>query len=251
LTALASRKNIPVPSPKLRDVIARQIGTSILKGDFLPGESLPHEIAASEKLSISRTVYRDAMRTLGALGLVDTRKKAGTRVCPRTDWNLLHPTVLHWMIEDQPDTAFLEALFEVRRVIEPAAAAMAAERRGEEHVSRLRSAIAVMRDGDVDSPPYQAADREFHEAILDATGNELLQRLGSIVLASLDYVATYKREQHVPRDPAIEHEALLVAITERDVAAAHDIMERHNRLGREDTLSGLKDGPEWTLARTA
>jgi DNA-binding FadR family transcriptional regulator len=108
-----------------------------------------------------------------------------------------------------------------------------------------------MRDGDVDSPPYQAADREFHEAILDATGNELLQRLGSIVLASLDYVATYKREQHVPRDPAIEHEALLVAITERDVAAAHDIMERHNRLGREDTLSGLKDGPEWTLARTA
>lgn len=237
-------------SPQLRDVVARRIGTSILKGEYLPGQSLPHEIAASEELSISRTVYRDAMRTLGALGLIDTRKKAGTRVCPRSDWNLLHPTVLHWMIEDQPQPEFLEALFEVRRVIEPAAAAMAAERRGEEHVTRLRSAIAVMRRRALDSPPYQAADREFHEAILDATGNELLQRLGSIVLASLDYVATYKREQHIPRDPAIEHEALLVAIAGRDPGAAREIMERHNQLGHQDTLSGLKDQADWTLSRT-
>ncbi|MFX7988724.1 GntR family transcriptional regulator, partial [Acinetobacter baumannii] len=87
-----------------------------------PGDVFGGEIEASEALGVSRTAYREAIRILAAKGLVESRPKAGTRVTPRSRWNMLDVDVLAWTFEGEPDTDFIIDLFELRGVIEPAAA---------------------------------------------------------------------------------------------------------------------------------
>ena len=85
------------------------------------------EIEASEALGVSRTAYREAIRILAAKGLIESRPKAGTRVTQRSRWNLLDPDVLGWAFESEPDLDLLESLFELRNIVESAAAALAAD----------------------------------------------------------------------------------------------------------------------------
>ena len=118
-------------SPRIHGTIAHDIGVEIVSGLRKPGDVFGGEIEASEALGVSRTAYREAIRILAAKGLVESRPKAGTRVTPRSRWNMLDVDVLAWTFEGEPDTDFIIDLFELRGVIEPAAAAFAAARRTE------------------------------------------------------------------------------------------------------------------------
>ena len=202
---------------------------------------LPGEIAASERLRISRPAYREAIRTLAAKGLVESRPKAGTRICERSRWNLLDPDVLEWMLENRPDARFLRELFELRMLIEPAAAGMAAEMREAHHLQAMADALAGMAANEPDSPAGQAADKSFHQALFAAAGNEILMRLASIVAASVDFIAGYKRTRHVRRDPTPDHVALHEAVAARNPADAREIMRRLLLHAREDTLPSADD----------
>src|SRR6185503_7469534 len=101
--------------------IARKLGVAIVAGRIKPGATLDNEIAASERMAVSRTAYREAVRILAAKGLVESRPKRGTQVCPRSAWHLLDPEVLSWLFESQPSPDFVAGLFELRLIIEPAA----------------------------------------------------------------------------------------------------------------------------------
>src|SRR3546814_15871281 len=94
----------------------------------------PGEIEYAEQIGISRSALREAFRTLSAKGLVDNRPKAGTRVSPRRQWSLLDPDLLAWQFEAEPSLKFLHDLFELRMIVEPSAAELAAERRTEDQV---------------------------------------------------------------------------------------------------------------------
>src|SRR5690606_38500392 len=102
---------------RLHGEIARTIGVKIISGEYKPGQLLDDEISASETLHVSRTVYREAVRILAAKGLVVARPKVGTRISPKSTWHLLDPDVLSWVFEFEPDEAFLNDLFELRRMI--------------------------------------------------------------------------------------------------------------------------------------
>ena len=114
---------------RLHGAIAHRLGSAILSGEYQPGDTLSSEVAFSEALQVSRSAYREAMQALAAKGLLESRPKTGTRVLPRTRWNLLDPDVLAWAFAGEPDPQFVSSLFGLRGIVEPAAARLAAERR--------------------------------------------------------------------------------------------------------------------------
>src|SRR5438445_7215044 len=130
---------------RLHGAIARKLGADILSGDYAAGATLPTEAAATETLGVSRAAYREAVQTLIAKGLVESRPKSGTRVLPRDRWNLLDPDVLAWAFAREPDQRLIESLFELRGIIEPAAAALAASRRSREDLQALKTGLSRMR----------------------------------------------------------------------------------------------------------
>src|SRR4051812_1479033 len=153
-SALADPEGIPAEpvtrAPKgsgrrLRGAVAHYLGTAIVSGEIAQGERLTGEIANAEALDISRSAYREAVQVLTAKGLVESRPKAGTRVLPRSRWNVLDPAVLAWAFSGEPDIQFVRDLFELRAIVEPAAARLAAERRDKADIRALKDALARMR----------------------------------------------------------------------------------------------------------
>lgn len=220
----ATRRPTEELKTRLHQSLARELGIKIVAGDYRPGESLPGEIAASQTHQVSRNAYREAVRILAAKGLVESRQKAGTLVTERNRWNLLDPDVLDWTLSSDPAPAFGNSLFELRSIVEPAAAALAAQRRSVADLSAMESALSEMRRYDPDSPEGEQADEQFHTAIFSAAGNEVLSRLASIISASVKFVAEFKRERHIDRDTWPDHHALYEAILARKEKQAHDAM---------------------------
>jgi len=220
--------------------IASQLGTAILSGEYQPGDSLDGEIEQSLALGVSRTAYREAMRTLVAKGLIESRPNAGTHVTPRHRWNLLDPDILAWMCTRRPDEHFVRDLFELRGIIEPAAAALAAQRRGQGHLDTMAEALSKMGDHGLAASEGQEADRRFHHAILEASGNEALGSLSSSVGAAVQWTTHYKqRASKAPRDPLPEHIAVYAAIEAADPVAASATMAELLRLALNDMADAL------------
>lgn len=220
---------------RIHGAIARDIGVEIVGGLRKPGEVLDGEIDASAARGISRTAYREAIRILSAKGLVESRPKAGTRVSPRRHWNMLDPDVLAWTFEGEPGTAFIRDLFELRAVVEPAAAAFAAQRRSEEDLATMRDALAGMARHTLATPEGQAADQQFHRAILAAARNEPLAALASTVGAAVRWTTKFKqRERELPRDALPDHERVCEAIASGDPEAARAAMADLLRLALAD-----------------
>src|SRR5690242_15557298 len=113
---------------RVHGTIAREIGVAIVSGALRPGHVLDGEIEASSQRRVSRTAYREAIRILSAKGLIQSRPRTGTRVCAIPDWHLLDPDVLAWMFSGVPRPDVISGLFELRGIVEPAAAAWAATR---------------------------------------------------------------------------------------------------------------------------
>jgi len=210
---------------RIHQALARKIGTRILMGKLKPGENLGGEIERSEALEVSRTAYREAMRILTAKGLVESRPKAGTHVTPRARWNMLDPEILAWMFSGEPDERFVQDLFELRGVIEPAAASLAAQRRSDAQLAQMRAGIEGMRKFGLATARGREADQNFHNAILAASGNEALASLASSVGAAVTWTTYFKqRKQKSPRNALPDHERVFEAIEAGDAAAAQSAM---------------------------
>ncbi|WP_298398107.1 FadR/GntR family transcriptional regulator [Sphingobium sp.] len=220
---------------RIHQAIARDLGTAILTGKYKPGDLFEGEIEASERLGVSRTAYREAVRILIARGMVESRPKAGTRVLPRNRWNVLDPEMLAWMFAGEPDPDFIRDLFELRGVIEPAAAEFAARRRTDEQLATMRAALDEMGRYGLSTPEGRAADQRFHHAILAATRNDALSALASSVGAAVSWTTKFKhRKMLMPRDPLPDHRAVFEAIAARDTAAARSAMAELLRLALAD-----------------
>ena len=211
---------------RLHGAIARKLGADILSGVYPAGVTLPTEAAATETLGVSRAAYREAVQTLIAKGLVESRPKAGTRILPRESWNLLDPDVLAWAFSREPDKKLVESLFELRQIIEPAAAALAAKRRSREHLQLMKSGLALMRRHTLSTEEGRRGDRQFHSALLHATGNDAMVSLSAGIAAAVAWTTEYKqRGRDLPRDPLPFHVAVYDAIVSSDADSARMAME--------------------------
>jgi DNA-binding FadR family transcriptional regulator len=177
--------------------IAHQIGMQILRGELPAGRSLPSEDAWSAELDVSRTALREAIKVLAAKGLIESRPRTGARVCARERWNFLDPDVLAWRLAALPTERYVRDLFDLRQVIEPSAAALAAQRAGPADVARLAEACANMASAGDDGEGWMAGDLRFHQTLLWMTGNELLGSLGALIETAL--VMSFRLSDGNPR----------------------------------------------------
>ena len=218
---------VRVPSDRLRipGTIARDLGVKILSGKVAPGTVLDGEIAASGHRKVSRSAYREAVRILVAKGLVQSRPKMGTRVNPRADWHLLDPDVLSWLFQFEPGLDLLANLFELRKVVEPEVAGLAAERRNQQHLDRMAAALDGMTRHGLQKKDGQRADQDFHAALLDASGNVFLGSLTSSIAAAVTWTNIYK-QRHMPlrRDPVPDHRKVYEGVAAGDADAARRAM---------------------------
>ncbi len=227
---------------RLRGAVAHYLGRAIVSGEIAPGERLTGEVANAEALDVSRSAYREAIQVLAAKGLVESRTKAGTRVLPRSRWNLLDPDIVAWAFSGEPDPAFVRDLFELRAIVEPAAARLAAQRRDKDDIAALKAGLAGMRRHTLETEAGRDADRAFHDALLQATHNDALITLSASIGAAVNWTTRFKqRTKALPRDPVPDHARVSDAIIAGDADAAEAAMRALVDLAFADTRAVLSE----------
>lgn len=214
----------PTAARNLHGHVVQVIGQRIVGGELKSGEVLPPEATMAIDMDVSRTSLREAMKVLSAKGLVEARPKVGTRVRDARFWNQLDADVLAWRCSTMPTDDFVQKLTEMREIIEPAAAASAARHRTTEQLHRMQTAYDAMATAP-DPEAWTNADLDFHEAILAATGNELLVSLFSVIETALSsYFTLSARTAKDFKYSLPQHQEVLLAIKGKRADAAHKAM---------------------------
>ncbi|MGC5394659.1 FadR/GntR family transcriptional regulator [Streptomyces sp. DT20] len=228
------------PTRNLHRQVLDIIGERIVTGTHEPGSSL-YPDRMGQELGVSKTVLREALRVLASKGLIGSRQKRGTFVRPRSDWNLLDSDLLRWQGAGAVDDTFLTNLGEVRSIVEPAAARLAARRRDEADLVALTEALALMAEAGGDTQASVEADLSFHRALLGAAHNELLTCMEVVIEAGLQVRDHLVHSGEGCADPVPAHRAVLDAVRDRDPETAEQAVRRLLDQAAAD-LDGLKHG---------
>ncbi|MEE1805267.1 FadR/GntR family transcriptional regulator [Streptomyces sp. BE133] len=207
------------PTRGLHQQIVDILGQRIVRGDHAPGSSL-YPDRLEQELQVSKTVLREALRVLASKGLIDSRQKRGTFVRPRSDWNLLDGDLLRWQGQGIPDTGFLDNLAEVRGIVEPAGARLAALRRDDDDLAALVEALERMAAAGNDTEAMVEADLAFHRSLLAAAHNELLIRMEVVLEAGLRVRDHLVHGANGWADSIPAHDAIIAAVRSQDPDAA-------------------------------
>lgn len=204
------------------------VGLQIIGGLYSPGELLPKEADLSDEYGVSRTSVREAMRVLAAKGLVDIRQKVGTRVRQPELWNLFDSDLLRWHSEAGRGEEVMRDLVEVRQIMEPAAARLAAGRASMDDLRRIDDALQSMTRNSSDREAYANADVEFHQAVYAASHNVLLRQFGAVVADFMYLTFNVQQDaaidEHDFEQDAESHAAVFRAIDRGNGEAAADAM---------------------------
>ncbi len=220
--------------------IAQEVGADIVSGRLKPGTLLADEITASGRRRVSRSAYREAIHILAAKGLVQSRPKLGTRVSPVASWHLLDPDVLAWMFLVEPQLELLVNLFELRKMIEPEVAALAAERRTLKQLNEMGAALELMARETLHSQEGRDADEAFHAKLIEACGNPFLTSLSGSVTQTVIWSTVFKhRIEGLKRDSMPEHLKVYEAVAARDTAGARAAMTELIELALADTTEAM------------
>ena len=197
------------------------IGEAIVAGRYTAGMSMPPEPVLCEELGVSRTVVREAVKSLIAKGLVTTGPKVGTRVLTEEHWNWFDPDVIAWKAKAGITPEFLRDLLELRRLVEPAAVRMAAERASAEEIAGIEDAYAGMKRAVEGGGDYVTYDLRFHQGLLRAAHNRMLVQMSkalSALLRTSFEISTVRKDG--PKRSLPLHRAVLDAVIARNPAKA-------------------------------
>jgi DNA-binding FadR family transcriptional regulator len=226
----------------VHDFLANKLGSEIVGGVYPPGTLFPNENELRARFGVSRTALREALRVLTAKGLIVSRTKVGTRVRPKADWNMLDPDILAWHLKAALSEDFVTDLFELRQMVEPQAAALAAKSCDDATLNDIEAAYADMvryRDGSGD---LIAADLRFHQTILEATGNNFIGALGGLIHTALvgSFQLGWESASFMQHDRLMQHRAVLDAIRDRNPEQAHAHMAALLRDSVDDVKRALR-----------
>jgi GntR family transcriptional repressor for pyruvate dehydrogenase complex len=222
-----------VRTSRLYEQIVQQIEESILKGTLKPGNQLPAERELALQFGVSRTAVREAVKALREKGLVEAYSGRGTFVTDGTSQAIRQSLDLMVKI-GQPDGS--TSLAELRAILEPEIAALAATRVEEQYLITMREAVAVMDRSRRDPDAYIEADLDFHLALAEAAANPL-------ILSLIDSIVGLLREQRMrifkvdggPERGQFHHKRILQAIEQRDPERARATMRAHLQQVCEDS----------------
>jgi DNA-binding FadR family transcriptional regulator len=204
----------------LHGQVVNELGRRIVGGVYTAGDVLPNEEQLCQELMVSRTALREAVKVLAAKGLLESRPRIGTRVRTKDLWNLLDPDILAWRCATGADAEFLRHLTELREIIEPAAASLAAGSRSTAQLTAIGVALDKMETAS-GIAQWVEADLEFHTAILKATNNPLLMPLAAIIGSALESLlgVTARGADDFKRGLA-DHKKVYEAIEDGDAQSA-------------------------------
>lgn len=199
------------------------LGEAIVSGRYSTSAAIPPENMLCAEFGVSRTVIREAIKSLVAKGMISTGPKVGTRVLSADQWNWFDPQVVAWHSKIGLSREFLRDLQELRRVVEPAAVRLAAERATEQDLAEIEFAYKGMKHAIEYGGDYVTSDLLFHQGLLKACHNRMViqmsKALGALLRTSFE-ISTSK-----PNGPAMSlplHRAVLDAV----IARAPDKAER-------------------------
>lgn len=207
----------------LHGQVVHELGSRILSGRIGPGTTIDLAEVESD-LGISRTVLRESLKVLAAKGLVDARQKRGTFVTPAAEWHMLDADVLRWRVADQPTEALLDQLAEVRWMVEPASAELAARRRTDADLDALEAALQTMEECAPGPAGAAEADVRFHIGLLRATHNVLIASLENVIEQGLRQRDLLVHSASPTTDPVPSHRAVIDAVRDQDPCRANAAM---------------------------
>ena len=238
-----------VPLRNLHAQVLWQLGVAIVEGDYPEGSILPPDAELLQRFAVSRTVLREALKTLAAKGMIEARARIGTRVLPRGRWNLFDADVLSWHFETGPDVAFLRSLSEIRIAVELESAALAASRRSPEQAAALIACATAM--GQTTTPEdFARTDLQFHRTVAEAAGNPFMASISALVELALTAAFTISSPI---RDPAAmvatvaAHGRIAQAISAGDAEEARQAMKAVITEGLERQLKARAAGGKAAL----
>jgi DNA-binding FadR family transcriptional regulator len=189
------------------------LGEAIVAGRYAVGASIPPEPVLCQELGVSRTVVREAVKSLIAKGLMTTGPKVGTRVLSEDHWNWFDPDVIIWQSKAGLTPEFLRDLQDLRRVVEPAAMRLAAARATPQDIAEVEAAYAGMKHAVEHGGDYVTHDLRFHQGLLRASRNRMLvqmsKALGALLRTSFE-ISTRRKDGPVQSLPL--HRAVLDAV---------------------------------------
>lgn len=219
----------PNASTSFTDRVVRSIAMEILSGRRPEGATLPSDPELIAEFGVSRTVLREATRVLTGKGLLEAKAGVGTKVRRRSEWHLFDPDVLIWQAEAGLDKAFIRHLGEMRLILEPEAAALAAQRRSAADVEHLVGLVAAMAAPGISAGAFAKADLDFHLAVAAIADNPFL----SAVSALIEVALTASLRRSWPGDEpggttrsGLAHRSIADAIAAGDCEAARAAMRR-------------------------
>jgi len=229
------------PEPRQSNTyVAREIARLIVTGIWDEGWTLPREVELASQFDVSRTSIRESLSILKAKGLIAARQKAGTHVRQRINWNMLDAELLEWTWAERPTEEFARQLLEVRRIVEPEASAICAERGSDADLARIERAYREMDAAGMDSRAYSEPDLRFHRGILGATANDFLVSFGTTVEAALRMSFELSTlNPGAPRKSLPYHRTILDEIWARNPDGARRAMHRLIDLTERNIMSAL------------
>lgn len=232
---MPDRQNRHYPKTGIHGRIVHAIGEEICSGALLSGVKLQSDVEMIERFEASRPAIREALKVLASKGLIESRQRAGTFVRPREDWDLLDLDVLSWLIPENLGEGFIGDLMEMREIIEPAAARIAADRANELDIVRIGQAYDRMAASTNDFESFYIADSDFHLAVLAACHNEFVDRMSGVVGAIL--ALTFRLQSDLDHDVAPglpAHREILEKIEAGDKRGAERAMRQTITRGRHN-----------------
>jgi GntR family transcriptional repressor for pyruvate dehydrogenase complex len=224
---------------RLHREVMQALIEDIVSGRRAAGEMLPREIDLATAFDVSRGVARECLRAMEERGLVSVRHGRGATVRPAEDWDVLDPGILAAILGGDGGNDLLAEYVECRRVIEVAAAGLAAERATPDRLGPAADALARMeesagRDGRAAEERFHESDVAFHQAVIRAGGNRPLADLARRIHAGL-LVARYPlaRPEYRQTRALPEHRRIYDAVAAGDAAEARHAMNDHL-----DTVAG-------------
>lgn len=214
---------------RLGVIVVHDIVTAIVTGALPEKALLPIEAELSSHFGVSRTVIREAIRSIEEKGMITVVRKSGTTVRHRDHWNLLDPVVLQVMLENDASLGVLDDLAIVRSSLEGAMAAATAQRRTPAEVAELESALHLMAVTVEDIEKFSDADRDFHAAVMSFSQIPLAEGITKTLYSRARETARFTRNAtRAAFDATLEeHERVLDAIRDGDRDRAEAAMRFH------------------------
>lgn len=216
----------PVKNTKVYEVIMEQIKDIVKKGELKSGDKLPSERELAEKLEVSRTSVREALKALTMLGLIESKHGEGNFIKSNFEDSLLEPLSIVFLLIENKN----EDIIELRRIIEPEAAALAAKNIKEHELRELKEIMKELNDS-LDAEVCVDLDKKFHYKIAQASGNHLISTImfsiSSLIEKYIDSSKIYDMNKEVVK---LQHEEIYMALENQDSKKASESVKKHLEL---------------------